>query len=81
MATKPNTNTNGFAVLEFNTRALILSPADAAIVFPILCRAELARRDWTTNGYVYRPVTDDSDIPTLRPLTATQYATMHLESE
>lgn len=81
MAAKTTAQHEGYAVLEFNSRAMILSPADAAVVFPILCRAELARKDWTTNGYVYRPLTDESEIPTLKPFSAAQFATMHLESE
>lgn len=81
MAAKISVPHEGYAVLEFNSRALIMSPADAAIVFPILCRAELAKKDWTSNGYVFRRSTDDGDIPSLKPFSVAQYATMSLEEE
>lgn len=83
MAAKPAAPHEGYAVLEFNSRALIMSPADAAIVFPILCRAELAKKDWagSASGYVFRRSTDDGDVPTLKPFTVAQYATMNLEDE
>jgi len=79
VATKTNTPQQ-YALLQFGDRALLLSPEDAALVFPALCRGLLLKKTWS-NGYRFVKETDADYHPTIRPYSLAEYAEMELASD
>lgn len=76
----PAINQNGYAMLEFGSRMLVLKAEDAAALFTLLCRAEVVDRSYDSDlrDYVYKREKNSSYSPVMRVFSAVEYASLSL---
>lgn len=79
-APAPAPNPNGYAMLEFGSRMLVLPADDAAALFTLLCRAEVVDRNYDSSisDYVYKREKNSSYMPTLKVFPLHEYASLCL---
>lgn len=78
-ASTPVPSPEGYAVLKFGGRCIVLPAETASDVFRLLCQGEVVEFDW--NSRAYKRVADHEAAPSLQTFSTVQYAQLALESD
>lgn len=67
----------GYALLEFNSMSVVLPAGAAAQAFALMCQGEVVEYHWGDKRF--KRITDPHRTPSLKVFTLAQYAALALE--